>query len=42
MRFIRAGPIQYSIWRAKEGSTKSTAAKIARSLTDPNNVPLRN
>jgi hypothetical protein len=26
----------------EEGSTKSTAAKIARSLTDPNAVPLRN
>jgi hypothetical protein len=26
----------------EEGSAKSTAAKIARSLTDPNSVPLRN
>jgi hypothetical protein len=36
----RPHPVLYLA--GEEGSTKSTAAKIARSLIDPNTVPLRN
>lgn len=36
----RPHPVHYLA--GEEGSTKSTAAKIARSLIDPNTVPLRN
>jgi hypothetical protein len=36
----RPHPVLYLA--GEEGSAKSTAAKIARSLIDPNNVPLRN